>query len=406
MYVLFAHPRYPGQFGLLGRWLAARRGWRTTFLCSDKRGVDGSFEVYRYDAAGVHPSVRGAAADFARSDAHGLAAARTLRGLLDKGVEPDLIVFHSGFGVGRYLGEVTDIPRIGLFEWYPDPIAPRVPYRPATAMSSGRRLTAYGSAAGVLLDLLHADAAWTSAANQRARFPQELQHRLRVVPDGYDAAFFRPGVEESRTVGVWDLPDDRPIVSFASRGLEAERGFDVFMEVAARVQRQRPETLFLVVGGDEHIYGPEPDHGFPTYREFLVDRFDGDASQVWFQGIIPPRDLLRLFRLTTVHTYLSDPYVLSWSPRHAMASGALLVASDHAASRDLVEDGVTGLLAPGTDPDALAARIVEGIDHSDALQAVRDRAASWVRETSDIDVVGPELADWFETISAGRSGPG
>ena len=109
-------------------------------------------------------------------------------GLLEAGEVPDLIVFHSGFGVGRYLGEVTDIPRSGLFEWCADPVRARTPARPQTAWSTGRRMTSYGSVASVLLDLLYCDAAWTSAANQRAQFPPELQHRLRVIPDAYDAA--------------------------------------------------------------------------------------------------------------------------------------------------------------------------------------------------------------------------
>ena len=399
MKVLFVHPRFPGQFGLLGRWLHARLGWDVRFLHHGDRGFKEPWKVYGYGPVQRNASLRGATATFDEGERHGLAAARTLRGLLEAGEVPDLIVFHSGFGVGRYLGEVTDIPRSGLFEWCADPVRARTPARPQTAWSTGRRMTSYGSVASVLLDLLYCDAAWTSAANQRAQFPPELQHRLRVIPDAYDAALFHPAAEDSRQVGSLVLPDDRPIVSFASRGLEDERGFDVFMDVAARVQRRRPDTLFVVIGGDEHIYGPEPDHGFPTYREALVARFPGDASQIWFHGIVPPRDLVRLFRLTTVHTYLSDPYVLSWSPRNAMACGALMVAADHAATRDLMEDGGTALMAPQTDPEALADRIIEGIERHADLTPMRRAAEEFVRTTSDIEVVGPQIASWFEEIA-------
>jgi len=399
MKILFAHPRFPGQFGLLGRWLHARHGVEVRFLHAGERGFRDPWKVYGYPGAAPNPGLRGAGLTFEKADRHGLAAARVLRGMIEAGERPDLIVFHSGFGIGRYLGEVTDIPRIGLFEWYPDPVKARTPARPRTAWTRGRRLTAYGDAAGVLLDLLYCDAAWTSAANQRAQFPHDLQHRLRVIPDAYDAALFHPAPEDSRRVGNLILPDDRPIVSFTSRGLEDERGFDVFMDVAARVQRLRPDTLFVVIGGDEHIYGPEPEHDHPTYREALAARFPGDVSQIWFHGLVSPRDLVRLYRLTTVHTYLSDPYVLSWSPRNAMACGALMVAADHAASRDLMEDGQTALLAPQTDPQALAERVVEGIERHAELAPLRERAARFVQQTSDIEVVGPQIAAWFRQVA-------
>lgn len=402
MRVLFVHPEFPGQFGLFGRWLAAHHGADVCFLNRVKHGVEGPFRIYAYAPQPVPQGLQGAAAAFASDDAQGIAAARTLAGMLQAGERFDVVVCHSGFGVGRYLKEVFDGPVVGLFEWYFDPETTKIPVRPETAWSRGRRISSYGRNAGVLLDLVAVDAGWTSTPNQWAQLPIGLRDKVRVLPDPYAPAQFSPGTARSRKVGSLELPEDRPIVSFCSRGLEATRGYDLFLQVAERVQRARPDALFVVVGDDVHLYGPElhKASGHATFREQQLARFTGDASSVWHSSVVPLSELQDLFRLTTVHTYLSDPFVLSWSPRDAMATGALLVAADHAATRDLCEHGVNARMAPLLDLDGLAEQVVLGLATSAENDALRSRAAETVRERSSIDVLGPAFARFLEAVGS------
>jgi glycosyltransferase involved in cell wall biosynthesis len=391
--VLFVHPEYPGQFGLLGRWLAAHHGADVCFLNRVQHGRIGPFRVYRYTPDPVPAGLQGAPTAFAEDDLQGLAAARTLAGMLAAGERFDLIVAHSGFGVARYLREVFDGPVIGLYEWYFDPFGTVHQARPATAWTRGRRISAYGRNAGVLLDLATLSGGWTSTPNQRAQLPAGLRDGIEVIPDPYAPRQLHPGPPEHRRVGMLELPDDRPIVSFCSRGLEATRGFDVFLDVAARVQRVRPDALFVIVGDDVHLYGPETHlaAGFPTFRAQQMAAFPGDPDQVLHTPSVPLADLVRLFRLTTVHCYLSDPFVLSWSPRDAMACGALLVAADHAATRDLCTHGETARMAPQTDPDALAEQVLLGLEDTAENDAIRRRAAETVHARSAIERVGPRF---------------
>lgn len=400
MRVLFVHPEFPGQFGLFGRWLAAHHGADVCFLNRVKSGIIAPFRVYAYAPDPAPTGVRGAAAAFAEDDVQGLAAARTLAGMLQAGERFDVVVTHSGFGVGRYLREVFDGPVVGLYEWYFDPFRATDDQRPATAWTKGRRISAYGRNAGVLLDLVTLNGGWTSTPNQHAQLPAGLREPIRVLPDPYAPAQFSPGPPDSRRVGRLTLPDDRPIVTFCSRGLEATRGYDVFLDVAARVQRERPDALFVTVGDDVHLYGPETHtaDGFPTFRAQQMARFAGDPDQVWHTPSIPLAELERLFRLTTVHCYLSDPYVLSWSPRDAMATGALLVAADHAATRDLCTHGETGRMAPQTDPDALAEQVLLGLEPTAHNDQIRARAASTVRARSAIEHVGPKFAAFLASF--------
>ena len=403
--VLFVHPAFPGQFNVFARWAAATLGWDVVFLCQDRRGREGPFRVYQYELDALPTGLRGAAGVFAEHDLHGLAAARTLGGMLQAGERFDLVVVHSGFGVARYLREVfQDGPVVGLFEWYFDPEVTRQAVRPATAWSRARRVSSFGTNAGVLLDLTRVHAGWTSTPHQRASLPEGLRDRIQVVPDPYDDLRFSPGTPDERRVGTLVLPTDRPIVSFCSRGLEATRGYDVFLEVAQRVQAARPDVLFVTVGSDVHLYGPETHHGsgHATFREQCLARFTGDRSEIWHTGLVPEHRLVRLLRATTVHTYLSDPFVLSWSPRDAMACGALLVAAHHGATADLCTHGETARMAPVTDPDALAEQVLLGLEPNDENDGIRRRAADLARRRGAVRHVGPALAGWFEALVRGE----
>ena len=58
-----------------------------------------------------------------------------------------------------------------------------------------------------------------------------------------------------------------------------------------------------------------------------------------------PLDAYRwLLRRSTLHTYFTRPYVLSWSLLHAMACGCAIVASDVAPVREVIRDRRHGLL--------------------------------------------------------------
>mgnify|MGYP006197069015 CR=1 FL=1 len=78
-----------------------------------------------------------------------------------------------------------------------------------------------------------------------------------------------------------------------------------------------------------------------TYRARLLRELEGriDLSRLDFLGRIGYADYLALLRRSSVHVYLTYPFVLSWSLLDAMACECLVVASDTAPVRDVVRDG-------------------------------------------------------------------
>jgi glycosyltransferase involved in cell wall biosynthesis len=79
-----------------------------------------------------------------------------------------------------------------------------------------------------------------------------------------------------------------------------------------------------------------------------------DLSRLHFPGRVSYADYLRVLRRSDIHTYLSYPFIASWSLREALACGCTVLAADTAPVREFITDGVTGRLIRALDPAMLA----------------------------------------------------
>jgi glycosyltransferase involved in cell wall biosynthesis len=103
---------------------------------------------------------------------------------------------------------------------------------------------------------------------------------------------------------------------------------------------------------------------------------------VHFLGRIPREQYLELLQISSVHVYLTYPFVLSWSLLEAMSAGCAVVASDTAPLRDIISDG-NGLLAPFFDIDALSDQVISVLSRPRAFKKMRMKARSFVRDNYD-----------------------
>ena len=141
------------------------------------------------------------------------------------------------------------------------------------------------------------------------------------------------------------------------------RGFDIFMRIARRVYRARPDVLFVVVGSDRVAYGGDLKYiDGSSFKSHVLARDDYDLDKFAFTGAVAPAGLARLLSIGDAHVYLTVPFVLSWSLFDALACGVTVVASDTAPVRELIEPGRTGLLADFYDVEGLADRLL-GVLH-------------------------------------------
>jgi len=189
------------------------------------------------------------------------------------------------------------------------------------------------------------------------------------VHDGIDTTVIRPDPQASlrlkvRGGGEFALSRDDELITFVNRNLEPYRGYHIFMRALPHILKARPKARVLIVGGDETSYGPKPGQvaGFDrkdSWKEIFLNEVKAeiDLNRVHFLGRIPYVQYLRLLQLSTVHVYLTYPFVLSWSLLEAMSAGCAIVASDTAPVREVVINDETGRLVDFFDVKGLAANV-------------------------------------------------
>ena len=109
-----------------------------------------------------------------------------------------------------------------------------------------------------------------------------------------------------------------------------------------------------------------------------------DLSRIHFVGQVPHSLLQQLLQVSAVHTYLTYPFVLSWSMLEAMSQGALMVASRTAPVEEVIEHGQNGLLVDFFDHLALADTLADALERRAALKPLRTAARQTAQERYDL----------------------
>lgn len=399
MHVLFVHQNFPAQFGHVAAHLTRRHNYRCTFVTERKVGPVGPIECIQYKVDGGatthnHYCTR----TFENTTRHSLGVYEAMKSRPD--VRPDLIVGHSGFGSTLFLRELfPDVPIINYFEYY---------YRTRDSDMDFRRdfppqqidfLRARARNATLLLDLDNCDMGYSPTEYQRSRFPREYQGKIRTIFDGVDGNVWKEVPNLPRVINGYQVPEGMKVVTYATRGMESMRGFDIFMKAAQKLADRRKDVIFLIAGQDRVCYGgDERFTGGKTFKEWVFSQGEYDQSRFVFTGLIPPVELAKLFNITDVHVYLTVPFVLSWSLLNAMACGATILGSDTAPVREVIRHGVTGVLFDFFDADALAELTHQLLDRRDEYKVLGQQAAALVREKYSVEVCLPRMVEMFESV--------
>jgi len=245
--------------------------------------------------------------------------------------------------------------------------------------------------------LMSLDAAdWTMAPTrwQQRQFPAGYRARMSVIHDGIDTDIATPGNPEEE------------LITYVARNLEPYRGFHTFMRAIPAIQKRRPKARIIIVGGDEVSYSPRLPAG-QTYRLLLMKEMGDriDYSRVQFLGRIPYAEYLSILRRSSVHVYLTYPFVLSWSLLEAMSAGCLVVGSRTPPVEEVIRDGENGLLTDFFSTEAIAAKVDEAL--SNRFPQIRERARRTIVENYDLKrICLPAQLELVEALQRQRADAG
>ncbi len=395
MRFLFIHQNFPGQFKHVAAALASR-GHDVVALGVNQPAepVAGVRHVlYREGekptAAGAGP-LAGAMAEFADRAGRGQQAAAAMQAIKSGGFEPDVVIVHSGWGEAMFARDVFPLARQVVYaEYYYGGADSDTAFDPefsAPSLAASQRIRIRNT--HLLHGLASCDVALTPTDFQKNRHPEWAHPRIRVIHEGIDTQLFRPDANafvQLRTAGATLRPGDE-VVTFSVRQLEPYRGYHIFMRALPLLQKLRPRARVVLVGGDGCSYGIHPPAG-KTWKDIflseVVQRLD--MTRVHFVGRVAHSVLTQLMQVSAVHVYLTYPFVLSWSLMEAMSVGCLIVASDTGPVREVIDDGVNGLLTGFFDVERLAHRIADTLERREDHAALRAAARETIVSRYDLD---------------------
>jgi glycosyltransferase involved in cell wall biosynthesis len=440
--VLFIHKVFPAQLGPVARALARRPGFRCTYVCErlpttvPGRGAvrytpdfasgvqlgtvvpsagSSSFQVGAFGAAPppalappAEQTVEGIRLIQFEASAHDFASLEGQLGLAEviyqtlkahPEVRPDLVVGPAIYASSTFLPDLYDCPVINYFDYYYHPSASFLDFRPEFPAAEADRIKARAHNGQVLLDLYSCAAGYSPTQWQHDLFPQEYQSKIATIFDGIDRQFWYRRPAARRIGDRPPIPPETRIVTLVARGLEALRGFDIFMKVAQRIARVRSDVVFVVVGSEHFYHGPDLKYiREKSFVEHVLAQDRYDLSRFIFAGRVPSAQLAEILSLSDLHIYLTAPFVLSWSLFDALACGCTVLASDTAPVREVIRAEQTGLLAGFFDVDGLTQQALQVLAEPAKYRPLGEAGVRLIDAKYSLERTIPEMIALYERV--------
>jgi glycosyltransferase involved in cell wall biosynthesis len=404
--ILFIHQNFPAQFGRLAEYLASRPDNQVVFLTEaglDRQlpGVQNTyFKASREPAQETHLYIR----YLERAILQGQAAYRTGLNLKQQGFEPDIIFGHSGFGASMYMKDLyPNVPFLGYFEWFYHAHGTDVDFDPEDPCTVDDECRVRTKNMVIFQELNACDAGVSPTYWQHSQFPLEYRSKIQIIHDGMDTRLFRPDPHAKLVLPEQklDLSGAEEIVTYVGRGLEPYRGFPQFMEAVSLLLKSRPKCHVVIVGADKIAYG-RPHPSGKSFKEVMLEKYEYDLNRLHFTGPLPYNLYRKVLQASTIHVYLTRPFVLSWSMLEAMSCGCTLVASSTPPVLEVIRDGQNGLLVDFFAPRKLAERICEALDDKDLRARLGENARETVKNYYSIERLLPIQIQLLERIAQKR----
>jgi len=363
MNILFIHCDLPGQFLPFMQFMAEQSACQVYAIydqaTADVHDLSDTFILYAYqvenqDNLNAHHYV----VDLQRAVCRAQAVVGILCACRTQGIEFDLAIAHTGWGEALYFKDIyPNTPLIGYAEFFFHTYGADVGFDPHYPVNLDFQLQVKTFNAQLLLGLNDCDALISPTQWQKSLFPNAIQTDISVIHEGIDISQVCPNdaVQFTLANGIC-LTRKHKIITYCARSLEPTRGFPVFIKAVEQICIQYPDCYVLIIGSDEVSYSPPLKNGL-SYREQYLQNVNLPVDRVHFLGTVSYQTHLQILQLSSLHIYLTYPFVLSWSLMEAMASECVLICSATAPVLELIQDNHNGLLVNFFDHQAIVAKV-------------------------------------------------
>jgi mannosyltransferase len=217
-----------------------------------------------------------------------------------------------------------------------------------------------------------------------------LKRAATVIPHGVDTDRYAPPADRAVAFAEARLPGRYAIGCFGR--VRAQKGTDVFVEAMCRLLPRFPDFTAVIVGA---VAVEQTSFANDLKKKIAAA---GLGSRIVITDELPIEDVQRWYQRLTIYAFTSRNEGFGLTLIEAMAVGAALVASRAGAAELVVEDGVTGVLTPPGDADALVAALEPLMRDPAACVAMGARGRERVTAQFSLDAEANRIAEVYRTL--------
>src|SRR3954447_15389047 len=217
-----------------------------------------------------------------------------------------------------------------------------------------------------------------------------LKRQATVIPHGVDTNRYAPPADRAAAFAEAGLLGRYAIGCFGR--VRAQKGSDVFVDAMCRLLPRFPDFTAVMVGA----ITPEQS-GFANDLKKRIEAA-GLQSRFAITGELSVDEVQRWYRRLTIYAFTSRNEGFGLTLIEAMSVGAAVVASRAGAAELVIEDGVTGVLTPPGDVEALVAALEPLMRDPAAATEMGARGRARALENFSIDVEVKRIADVYRGL--------
>jgi mannosyltransferase len=217
-----------------------------------------------------------------------------------------------------------------------------------------------------------------------------LKRAATVIPHGVDTDRYAPPADRAAAFAEAKLPGRYAIGCFGR--VRAQKGTDVFVDAMCRLLPRYPDFTAVIVGA---ITVEQT-----AFADDLKKRIAaaGLSSRIVMTGELEIGQVQRWYQRLTIYAFTSRNEGFGLTLIEAMAVGAALVAARAGAAELVVEDGVTGVLTPTGDVDALVAALEPLMRDPASAAAMGEHARARVLEQFSLDAEAGRIGEVYRDV--------
>jgi len=227
-----------------------------------------------------------------------------------------------------------------------------------------------------------------SVSRFTAETTQELFHlnkKIGVIPNGVNVNQF--------SLENLNLEENSLILYFST--LVRKKGLLELADIFSKLAAENSSVKLLLVGRDS----PDLQTGSPSTWELFKKKITPDIlKRVMYVGPKRPDEIVNFVHQSTVCVFPSfaETFGLAWT--EAMACGKAVVASNIGWAKEIIEDGVSGILIHPTDHIAYVAAIRDLLDNPEKRRQMGENARIRVEQLFSIQRVAELSVEWYKTV--------